>query len=144
MAGGSTGGVIGGSALATGGLVLVGGAATGTIVYYGATATMAEMDESAAYHTEWQAVHDSNLALMNHPRVLSLAGRYTAGGGHGPGDGGDDCPRQWRDARAYCSELASMPRSSREWKHYLQLWGGNYERCVRGQVQERCGGSLIR
>jgi len=41
-----------------------GTAATGGIVYYGTTATIAEMNESAAYQTEWQAVHDANVALL--------------------------------------------------------------------------------
>jgi RHS repeat-associated protein len=58
-------------------------------------------------------------------------------------NGNADCPRQWIDARAYCAGLMSMSRSSAGWKKYTNIWGGNFDRCVRGQVAERCGGNRV-
>jgi hypothetical protein len=36
-----------------------------------------------------------------------------------------------------------MSRSSAGWKKYTNIWGGNFDRCVRGQVAERCGGNRV-
>jgi RHS repeat-associated protein len=75
----------------------------------------------------------------------SLAGRYTDRDRRPgkPGNGDKDCDQQWENARAYCADLLAMPRNSPEWKKYQELWGGNYNRCVKGQVDERCGGSHV-
>jgi hypothetical protein len=74
----------------------------------------------------------------------SLAGRYTGGGRPGqPGNGDDDCNEQWENARDYCSELLATPRSSPDWNLFKGIWGGNFERCVKGQVDQRCGGGRI-
>ena len=142
-----------------GGPLGVGVAATGAIVYFGASASNAELNANAAYDEEWQSVIAYNQAMMAKKKPFTfapmplpqfapgtargnpypLAGRYSGGD-----DGGnDDCPKRWTDARRYCSGLSAMPRRSPEWKNYKNIWGGNYDRCVKGQVPERCGGSLI-
>ena len=80
---------------------------------------------------------------------------YVALGLAGDGDSGtvtrsgacsvkeDDCEREWRNARDYCSYLNSIPRKGPEWKKYKGIWGGSYDRCVRGQVSQRCGGNRV-
>jgi RHS repeat-associated protein len=55
----------------------------------------------------------------------------------------DDCDKLWAEARAYCSEVMAIPRDSPEWENYKEIWGGSYDRCVRGQVPERCGGNRV-
>ena len=102
--------------------------------------------ENAAYDAEWQSVAAYNQAILAHPRPLPLAGRYTGGKPPSAGNGGnddDDCRKQWRDAREYCAGVGAIPRSSPQWNDYEEIWGGSYDRCVRGQVTERCGGSRI-
>ena len=102
--------------------------------------------ENAAYDEEMQSVIAYNNAMLAHPPApLSLAGRYTDRDRRPgqPGNGDKDCDEQWENARAYCADLLAMPRNSPEWKKYYELWGGNYNRCVKGQVDERCGGSHI-
>jgi hypothetical protein len=76
----------------------------------------------------------------------SLAGRYTGGKSPSAGNGGnddDDCKKEWKNARDYCSDLEAMPRNSPEWKNYINIWGGDIGRCIRGQVSERCGGNRV-
>jgi hypothetical protein len=73
-----------------------------------------------------------------------LAGRYTGPRprySNGGGNGDDPCSKQWRDAREFCAEVNAIPRNSPEWNEYPEIWGGSYDRCVKGQVAERCGGS---
>lgn len=79
--------------------------------------------------------------VMQQLRPLSLAGRYNGGSGRGGGD--DDCKRQWKNAADYCSQVDDIPRKSPEWKKYINIWGGSFDRCMRGQVDERCGGNKI-
>jgi RHS repeat-associated protein len=55
----------------------------------------------------------------------------------------DGCDKEWRNAREYCAYLGSIPRKSPEWRKIRNIWGGSYERCVRGQVSERCGGNKV-
>lgn len=55
----------------------------------------------------------------------------------------DDCEREWKNAHDYCSYLNSIPRKDPEWKKYKNIWGGSYDRCVRGQVSQRCGGNRV-
>ena len=100
--------------------------------------------EKAAYDEEWQSVIAYNQAMLAHP-PRPLAGRYTDRDRRPgkPGNGDKDCDQQWENARAYCADLLAMPRNSPEWKKYQELWGGNYNRCVKGQVDERCGGSHV-
>jgi hypothetical protein len=50
-----------------------------------------------------------------------------------------DCATEWAEARRYCAELYSQPPASRP----PSIWGGSYDRCVHGQVSERCGGNPI-
>jgi len=102
--------------------------------------------ENAAYDAEWQSVAAYNQAILAHPRPLPLAGRYTGGKPPNAGGGGnddDDCNKERRNARDFCSDLEAMPRNSPEWKNYINIWGGNFERCVRGQISERCGGNRV-
>jgi hypothetical protein len=74
----------------------------------------------------------------------SLAGRYSGGGRSGrSGNGDGDCDNQWKNARDYCSDLMAMPRNSSQWKMFKEIWGGNLDRCINGQVDERCGGNCI-
>jgi RHS repeat-associated protein len=106
--------------------------------------------ENAAYDAELQAIHNLNQVLLAHRRpngkpngLPSLAGRYTIELPRYE-DGGrddDDCNKQWERARKFCAEVGAIPRSAPEWEYYKDIWGGNYNRCVRGQVTERCGGS---
>jgi RHS repeat-associated protein len=88
----------------------------------------------------------TNQAVLAHSRPLPLAGRYTGGKPPNAGGGGnddDDCNKERRNARDFCSDLEAMPRNSPEWKNYINIWGGNFERCVRGQISERCGGNRV-
>jgi RHS repeat-associated protein len=55
----------------------------------------------------------------------------------------EECNTEWRDARDYCSDLTAIPRSSPEWKKHVNIWGGSYSACVRGQVSESCGGNRV-
>jgi hypothetical protein len=143
--------VAGGSAEGVGagpiGTVVGAGAATlGGYGYYGYETIHAVQNANAADQELLQSTSQMNQALLAHPRPQSLAGRYTDMDRR-PGKPGnyddDDCEKFWEDARAYCSEVASIPRKSRKWKEYQQIWGGSYDRCVKGQIPERCGGSLI-
>jgi RHS repeat-associated protein len=74
----------------------------------------------------------------------SLAGRYTGSKSPSAGNNGDDdddCEKIRRRAHDYCSGLMSIPRSSPEWKNYINIWGGSYDKCFKGQVPQRCGGN---
>jgi hypothetical protein len=51
----------------------------------------------------------------------------------------DGCKKEWQDARSYCSDLLAMPPSQRP----PGLWGGSYDKCVLGQVAQRCGGNRV-
>jgi RHS repeat-associated protein len=133
---GSAGGPLGVAALAI-----------GATAYFEVSDANAELNANAAYDAEWQSVIAYNNAILAHPRPssASLAGRYTDRDRRPgqPGNGDKDCDQQWENARAYCADLLAMPRNSPEWKKYQELWGGNYNRCVKGQVDERCGGSHV-
>lgn len=121
-------------------------AATGATVYASVQASSAEINANAAYDAEWQSVAAYNQAILAHPRPLPLAGRYTGGKPPNAGGGGhddDDCDKERRNARDFCSDLEAMQRNSPEWKNYVNIWGGNFERCVRGQISERCGGNRV-
>ncbi len=58
-------------------------------------------------------------------------------------DRDESCEKEWADARRFCAEVMSIPRNSPKWKDYQGLWGGSYDRCVRGQVSQRCGGNRV-
>jgi len=47
------------------------------------------------------------------------------------------CAAEWAEARDYCSSLMSNPGRA------PNVWGGSFDRCVRGQVSQRCGGNRV-
>jgi uncharacterized protein RhaS with RHS repeats len=134
------GSAAGSNAGLVGALVGAGLAATVGIVNARMDYNQAVDGAQAAFDQEMQSRDRMNQQMVQQKKAQSLAGRYT---GRQPGNGDDDCPKKWEDAYAYCAYLNSMPRKSPEWKKYLNLWGGNYSRCVRGQVPERCGGNFV-
>ncbi len=50
------------------------------------------------------------------------------------------CNKEWIQARAYCSNLMSDPRRNGPARN---VWGGDFNKCVRGQVSQRCGGNRV-
>ena len=102
-----------------------------------------EIQDVIAYNAENDAYAQELKAIGRLNAVL--AGRYTGGQKPNGSNGGndDDCKKEWENARDYCSDLEAMPRNSPEWKNYINVWGGNLGRCIRGQVSERCGGNRV-
>ena len=144
--------VAGGSAEGAGGgpvgvLVGIGTAAIGGIVdaRLKYNAAVDDLEASSAAEIAAEAKMYAALRAWATAARPSLAGRYTDRDRRPgqPGNGDKDCDQQWENARAYCADLLAMPRNSPEWKKYHELWGGNYNRCVKGQVDEKCGGSHI-
>lgn len=48
-----------------------------------------------------------------------------------------ECTREWKEARDFCSELMNNPGRA------PNIWGGSFDKCVRGQVSQRCGGNRV-
>jgi RHS repeat-associated protein len=48
-----------------------------------------------------------------------------------------ECAREWEQAREFCAELMSQGNPP------AGVWGGSFDKCVRGQVSERCGGNRV-
>jgi RHS repeat-associated protein len=51
----------------------------------------------------------------------------------------DDCNEEWRIARQRCSDILSLPANERP----QGIWGGSYDKCVKGQVSQLCGGNRV-
>ena len=47
------------------------------------------------------------------------------------------CKSEWAQARDYCSTLMTNPGRA------PNIWGGSFDRCVRGQVSQACGGNRV-
>jgi hypothetical protein len=94
----------------------------------------------AAFDQEMQSRDRMNQQMVQQKKAQALAGRYT---GEGGGGDDDDCKRRWKNAADYCSQLDDLPRNSPEFKKVKNIFGRDILDCMRGQVDQRCGGNKI-
>lgn len=52
----------------------------------------------------------------------------------------DDCEEERKTAEKFCKSLVS----TNGYGQGLKAWGGSVEKCIMGQLSERCGGKLMR
>jgi hypothetical protein len=83
---------------------------------------------------------DIEAILERIPAVAASALLLNIEGDNQPTAQSAECLAEWTEARSFCSVLMSDPKRLRRSPN---VWGGSFDRCVRGQVSQRCGGNKV-
>jgi hypothetical protein len=126
LLGGAAGGVVGGVAGGAGGTLVAPGVGTVGGGVAGA--------EGGATAGAWAGGVLGGIVgnALGNIMCSSSASTGSSGGAQSP-----ECKQEVSQARDYCLELMTNPGRA------PNIWGGSFDRCVKGQVSQACGGNRV-